>query len=132
MLSAISAGASGSWQMDNRARTMLDRHFDHGFALDWMRKDLGIVFDEAQRIGATLPVTAMVDQFYARHQRPDRAPSRRLTLVSPIELVGVDCSDSDRRPRFGPSAGSGGTVRWQVLTPPPWCGATRGAGRCSR
>ena len=69
VLSAISAGASGSWQMDNRARTMLDRHFDHGFALDWMRKDLGIVFDEAQRIGATLPVTAMVDQFYARLQR---------------------------------------------------------------
>ncbi|MDG2426856.1 MAG: NAD(P)-dependent oxidoreductase [Acidimicrobiales bacterium] len=69
VLAAISAGASGSWQMDNRARTMLDRHFDHGFALDWMRKDLGIVFDEAQRVGATLPVTAMVDQFYARLQR---------------------------------------------------------------
>ena len=69
VLAAISKGASGSWQMDNRARTMLERHFDHGFALDWMRKDLGIVFDEAQRIGATLPVTAMVDQFYARLQR---------------------------------------------------------------
>ena len=69
VLAAISAGASGSWQMDNRARTMLDRHFDHGFALDWMRKDLGIVFDEAQRVGATWPVTAMVDQFYARLQR---------------------------------------------------------------
>ncbi|MEC9424278.1 MAG: NAD(P)-dependent oxidoreductase [Actinomycetota bacterium] len=69
VLSAISQGASGSWQMNNRARTMLDRHFDHGFALDWMRKDFGIVFDEAERIGATLPVTAMVDQFYARLQR---------------------------------------------------------------
>ena len=69
VLAAISQGASGSWQMDNRARTMLDRHFDHGFALDWMRKDFGIVFDEAERIGATLPVTAMVDQFYARLQR---------------------------------------------------------------
>ena len=69
VLAAISKGASGSWQMDNRAHTMLERHFDHGFALDWMRKDLGIVFDEAERIGATLPVTAMVDQFYARLQR---------------------------------------------------------------
>jgi len=69
VLAAISQGASGSWQMENRARTMLDRHFDHGFALDWMRKDFGIVFDEAERIGATLPVTAMVDQFYARLQR---------------------------------------------------------------
>ena len=69
VLSAISQGASGSWQMENRARTMLDRHFDHGFAVDWMRKDFGIVFDEAERIGATLPVTAMVDQFYARLQR---------------------------------------------------------------
>ncbi|HIL47568.1 MAG TPA: NAD(P)-dependent oxidoreductase, partial [Acidimicrobiia bacterium] len=56
VLAAISQGASGSWQMENRARTMLDRHFDHGFALDWMRKDFGIVFDEAERIGATLPV----------------------------------------------------------------------------
>ena len=69
VLAAISKGASGSWQMDNRAHTMLERHFDHGFALDWMRKDLGIVFDEAERVGATLPVTAMVDQFYARLQR---------------------------------------------------------------
>lgn len=69
VLAAISQGASGSWQMNNRAQTMLNRHFDHGFALDWMRKDFGIVFDEAKRIGATLPVTAMVDQFYARLQR---------------------------------------------------------------
>ncbi|HAQ23652.1 MAG: oxidoreductase [Acidimicrobiaceae bacterium] len=69
VLEAISQGASGSWQMNNRAETMLNRQFDHGFALDWMRKDFGIVFDEAKRIGATLPMTAMVDQFYARLQR---------------------------------------------------------------
>ena len=68
-LAVIGGGASGSWQMANRAGTMLDRHFDHGFALDWMRKDLGIVFDEAERIDATLPVTALVDQLYARLQR---------------------------------------------------------------
>ncbi|MDE0927365.1 MAG: NAD(P)-dependent oxidoreductase [Acidimicrobiales bacterium] len=69
VLAAISQGASGSWQMSNRSSTMLARDFDHGFALDWMRKDLGIVFDEAERIGASLPITAMVDQFYARLQR---------------------------------------------------------------
>ncbi len=69
VLSVIGGGASGSWQMANRAGTMLDRHFDHGFALDWMRKDLGIVFDEAERIDATLPITALVDQLYARLQR---------------------------------------------------------------
>jgi 3-hydroxyisobutyrate dehydrogenase len=69
VLAAISQGASGSWQMSNRATTMLDGHFDHGFALDWMRKDLGIVFDEAERIGASLPITALVDQYYARLQR---------------------------------------------------------------
>ncbi len=81
MLEAISQGASGSWQMDNRSRTMLDRKFDHGFAIDWMRKDFGIVFDEAERLGATLPVTAMVDQFYARLQRQGHGRSDTSTLI---------------------------------------------------
>ena len=81
VLEAISQGASGSWQMDNRARTMLDRRFDYGFAIDWMRKDFGIVFDEAERIGATLPVTAMVDQFYARLQRLGHGRSATSTLI---------------------------------------------------
>ena len=81
VLEAISQGASGSWQMDNRARTMLDRRFDYGFAIDWMRKDFGIVFDEAERIGATLPVTAMVDQFYARLQRLGHGRSDTSTLI---------------------------------------------------
>ncbi|MBC8363671.1 MAG: NAD(P)-dependent oxidoreductase [Actinobacteria bacterium] len=81
VLEAISKGASGSWQMDNRARTMLDRKFDYGFAVDWMRKDFGIVFDEAGRIGATLPVTAMVDQFYARLQRLGHGRSDTSTLI---------------------------------------------------
>jgi 3-hydroxyisobutyrate dehydrogenase-like beta-hydroxyacid dehydrogenase len=67
--------------MDNRARTMLDRRFDYGFAIDWMRKDFGIVFDEAERIGATLPVTAMVDQFYARLQRLGHGRSDTSTLI---------------------------------------------------
>ena len=81
VLEAISQGASGSWQMDNRARTMLDRRFDYGFAIDWMRKDFGIVFAEAERIGATLPVTAMVAQFYARLQRLGHGRSDTSTLI---------------------------------------------------
>ena len=54
-----------SWQMDHRGSTMIERRFDFGFAVDWMRKDLGLVLDEARRNGAQLPVTALVDQFYA-------------------------------------------------------------------
>ncbi len=65
VIDVISKGAAQSWQMDNRWQTMLDGHYEHGFAVDWMRKDLGIVFDEAQRIDAELPVTNQVDQFYA-------------------------------------------------------------------
>jgi len=61
----ISKGAAQSWQMENRAITMLDDKFDFGFAVDWMRKDLGICLDEARNNGASLPVTALVDQFYA-------------------------------------------------------------------
>jgi 3-hydroxyisobutyrate dehydrogenase len=65
----ISQGAAGSWQMNNRYETMLDDHFDHGFAVDWMRKDLGIVLDAADETGASLPVTALVDQFYKDVQK---------------------------------------------------------------
>ncbi|WP_448202535.1 NAD(P)-dependent oxidoreductase [Azospirillum sp. sgz302134] len=68
VVDVISKGAAQSWQMDNRAKTMLDGKFDFGFAVDWMRKDLGIVLDEARRNGATVPVTALVDQFYAEVQ----------------------------------------------------------------
>jgi 3-hydroxyisobutyrate dehydrogenase-like beta-hydroxyacid dehydrogenase len=60
----IGKGAAQSWQMDNRARTMAAGTFDFGFAVEWMRKDLGICLDEAKRNGALLPVTALVDQFY--------------------------------------------------------------------
>jgi 3-hydroxyisobutyrate dehydrogenase-like beta-hydroxyacid dehydrogenase len=65
VLGAIGKGAAQSWQMDNRGPTMVEDRFDFGFAVDWMRKDLGLVLDEARRIGARLPVTALVDQFYA-------------------------------------------------------------------
>ncbi len=65
VLGVIGKGAAQSWQMDNRGSTMVDDEFDFGFAVDLMRKDLGLVFDEARRNGARLPVTALVDQFYA-------------------------------------------------------------------
>jgi 3-hydroxyisobutyrate dehydrogenase len=68
LLAAIGGGAAQSWQMDNRARTMLEGRFDFGFAVDLMRKDLGLVLEEARRVGATLPVAALVDQFYAEVQ----------------------------------------------------------------
>jgi 3-hydroxyisobutyrate dehydrogenase len=69
MLEVISKGAAGSWQMENRGKTMNANKFDFGFAVDWMRKDLGIVLDEARNNGARLPVTALVDQFYADVQK---------------------------------------------------------------
>ncbi|MBB2484947.1 NAD(P)-dependent oxidoreductase [Mitsuaria sp. WAJ17] len=65
VLEVIGKGAAQSWQMDNRGKTMVDDQFNFGFAVDWMRKDLGLVLDEARRNGARLPVTALVDQFYA-------------------------------------------------------------------
>jgi 3-hydroxyisobutyrate dehydrogenase len=69
VLEVIGKGAAQSWQMDNRGKTMVDDSFDFGFAVDWMRKDLGLVLDEARRNGARLPVTALVDQFYADVQQ---------------------------------------------------------------
>jgi 3-hydroxyisobutyrate dehydrogenase-like beta-hydroxyacid dehydrogenase len=65
VVEVISKGAAGSWQMENRHKTMNAGEYEHGFAIDWMRKDLDIVLNEAKRNGATLPVTALVDQFYA-------------------------------------------------------------------
>jgi 3-hydroxyisobutyrate dehydrogenase len=69
VLEVISKGAAGSWQMENRGKTMVDNKFDFGFAVDWMRKDLGLCIDEARRNGAPLPVTALVDQFYGDVQQ---------------------------------------------------------------
>jgi 3-hydroxyisobutyrate dehydrogenase len=69
VLDVISKGAAGSWQMESRGKTMNQGKFDFGFAVDWMRKDLGICLDEARRNGANLPVTALVDQFYAEVQK---------------------------------------------------------------
>ncbi len=69
LIATISKGAAQSWQMENRYKTMNDGKFDFGFAVDWMRKDLGICLAEARRNGAHLPVTALVDQFYAEVQK---------------------------------------------------------------
>ena len=69
VVEVISQGAAGSWQMSNRFETMLDDHFEHGFAVDWMRKDLGICLATADDNGASLPVTALVDQFYKDVQK---------------------------------------------------------------
>ena len=69
VMEAISKGAAGSWQMDNRWQAMTEGKFDFGFAVDWMRKDLMISLDEARRNGASLPVSALVDQFYSEVQK---------------------------------------------------------------
>jgi len=69
VLDVIGKGAAQSWQLDNRGKTMVADRFDFGFAVDWMRKDLGLVLEEAKRNGARLPVTALVDQFYADVQQ---------------------------------------------------------------
>ena len=69
VIDVISKGAAGSWQMENRWKTMRDAHYTHGFAVDWMRKDLDIVLSAARQNGASLPVTALVDQFYAEVQK---------------------------------------------------------------
>ncbi|HSV70121.1 MAG TPA: NAD(P)-dependent oxidoreductase [Methylibium sp.] len=84
VLGVIGKGAAQSWQMDNRGPTMIDGQFDFGFAVDWMRKDLGLCLAEAQRNGARLPVTALVDQFYADVQA---AGGNRLDTSSLIQRL---------------------------------------------
>ncbi len=69
VLSVISKGAAQSWQMENRYRTMLDGKFDYGFAVDWMRKDLSICFNEAEKNGASLPITKIIDKYYEEIQK---------------------------------------------------------------
>ena len=69
VVATISKGAAQSWQMENRWETMINDDFEHGFAVDWMRKYLGICLDEERRNGANLPVTALVDQFYSEVQK---------------------------------------------------------------
>ncbi|MER2268002.1 NAD(P)-dependent oxidoreductase [Methylobacterium oxalidis] len=85
VLDVISKGAAGSWQMENRGRSMNEGRFDFGFAVDWMRKDLGILLDEARRNGASLPVSALVDQFYAEVQRMGGSRWDTSSLIARLE-----------------------------------------------
>lgn len=85
VLEVISKGAAQSWQMENRGTTMVEGKFDYGFAVDWMRKDLGICFEEAKRNGARLPVAALVDQFYAHVQRRGGKRWDTSSLIEPLQ-----------------------------------------------
>ena len=69
VIEVISKGAAQSWQMDNRHKTMIEDKFDYGFAVDWMRKDLKIAMDEAKKNNSPLPVTKMIDEYYAEVQK---------------------------------------------------------------
>lgn len=88
VVEVISQGAAGSWQMTNRHKTMLDDHFTHGFAVDWMRKDLGICLATADETGASLPVTALVDQFYKDVQKMGGGRWDTSSLVKRLRHMG--------------------------------------------
>ncbi len=88
VVEVISQGAAGSWQMANRYETMLDDEFNHGFAVDWMRKDLGICLDTADETGASLPVTALVDQFYKDVQKLGGARWDTSSLIKRLRAMG--------------------------------------------
>ena len=88
VVEVISQGAAGSWQMSNRYETMLDDHFAHGFAVDWMRKDLGICLDAADENGASLPVTALVDQFYKDVQKMGGGRWDTSSLLKRLQAMG--------------------------------------------
>lgn len=87
VVEVISKGAAQSWQMDNRASTMINNEFDFGFAVDWMRKDLGIVLNEGRNIGAHLPLTALVDQFYGEVQAIGGGRWDTSSLVAVLEKI---------------------------------------------
>jgi 3-hydroxyisobutyrate dehydrogenase len=89
VVEVISQGAAGSWQMQNRHGTMLDGKFDHGFAVDWMRKDLGICLDTADAMGASLPMTALVDQFYKDVQTMGGGRWDTSALIARLRKFGV-------------------------------------------
>ncbi len=88
VVEVISQGAAGSWQMENRHETMLDDAFEHGFAVDWMRKDLGICLQAADEVGASLPITALVDQFYKDIQRLGGGRWDTSSLIKRLRAMG--------------------------------------------
>jgi len=97
VMDTISKGAAQSWQMENRWKTMSAGKFDFGFAVDWMRKDLSICLDEARRNGASLPVTALVDQFYAEVQRMGGNRWDTSSLVARLDAAGSSGAADSRR-----------------------------------
>ncbi|NIZ60839.1 oxidoreductase [Sedimentitalea sp. CY04] len=88
VVEVISQGAAGSWQMANRYETMIEDEFEHGFAVDWMRKDLGICLDAADETGASLPVTALVDQFYKEVQNKGGGRWDTSSLLKRLRALG--------------------------------------------
>ncbi|KUF12337.1 NAD(P)-dependent oxidoreductase [Pseudoponticoccus marisrubri] len=88
VVEVIGGGAAGSWQMVNRFETMLDGKFDHGFAVDWMRKDLGICLKTADEVQAALPVTALVDQFYKEVQKMGGGRWDTSSLIARLNAIG--------------------------------------------
>jgi len=88
VIDVIGGGAAGSWQMMNRYETMIDGEFEHGFAVDWMRKDLGICLDTADENGASLPITALVDQFYKDVQKLGGARWDTSSLIKRLRAMG--------------------------------------------
>lgn len=88
VVEVISQGAAGSWQMSNRYETMIDDRFEHGFAVDWMRKDLGICLSTGDEIGASLPVTALVDQFYKDVQKLGGGRWDTSSLIKRLRAMG--------------------------------------------
>ncbi len=88
VIDVIKGGAAGSWQMENRYEAMIDGEFEHGFAVDWMRKDLGICLDAAAENGASLPVTALVDQFYKDLQEMGGGRWDTSSLIKRLEGMG--------------------------------------------
>ncbi|MFV0367885.1 MAG: NAD(P)-dependent oxidoreductase [Hyphomicrobiaceae bacterium] len=94
VMDTISKGAAQSWQMENRWKTMVDGKFDYGFAVDWMRKDLAICLDEARRNGASLPITALVDQFYSEVQRMGGSRWDTSSLIARLNNADNDKANS--------------------------------------
>ena len=107
VLEVIGKGAAQSWQMDNRGKTMIEGKFDYGFAVDWMRKDLGLCLDEAKRNGARLPVTALVDQFYADVQAMGGGA---LGYLQPDQAPDINRTGSGQR------SASGSSAEWSRVT----------------
>ena len=93
VVEVIAQGAAGSWQMENRARTMLRREFDFGFALEWMRKDLGMALAEASRVDADLPVTEVVDRFYAELESQGHSRWDTSSLITLLDRPEPEESD---------------------------------------